>query len=45
MAPQSESRYWVGFDLGGTKMMAAVLDKDFAILASERRKTKGTKGF
>lgn len=35
---------WIGFDLGGTKMYAAVLDADFKVLATERKKTKGFKG-
>ncbi len=32
---------WVGFDLGGTKMMAVVFDKDLEILGRKRRKTRG----
>jgi glucokinase len=36
--------YWLGFDLGGTKMMAAVFDEDFKVLASVRAKTKGADG-
>ncbi len=36
--------HWVGFDLGGTKMMAAVFDEKFTILARERKKTKGHEG-
>ena len=40
----SKRRFWLGFDLGGTKMMAAVLDKDFKILASARAKTRGREG-
>ncbi|MBM4144125.1 MAG: ROK family protein [Lentisphaerae bacterium] len=35
---------WVGFDLGGTKMMATVFDAKFAALARKRRKTKGQAG-
>jgi glucokinase len=35
---------WVGFDLGGTKMMAAVFDADFRLLGRKRRKTKGNEG-
>ena len=41
---KTNTPYWLGFDLGGTKMMAAVLDKDFRILASHRVKTKGLEG-
>jgi glucokinase len=35
---------WVGFDLGGTKMMADVYDGQFNRLASCRKKTKGHEG-
>jgi glucokinase len=35
---------WVGFDLGGTKMLAAVLNSDMKVLGKERRKTKGHEG-
>ena len=31
---------WVGFDLGGTKMMAVVYDSDFKPLGRKRRKTR-----
>ena len=41
---KSDSPCWLGFDLGGTKMMAAVLDKDFRIVGSHRVKTKGLEG-
>ncbi|NQU10835.1 ROK family protein [bacterium] len=44
MAKSSNNRYWVGFDLGGTKMMATVFDHRFRPVASERRKTRGNKG-
>ncbi len=37
-------QHWVGFDLGGTKMMAAVFNSDFRLLGRRRRKTKGTEG-
>ena len=37
-------RHWVGFDLGGTKMMAAVFSEEFRILGRRRRKTKGAEG-
>jgi glucokinase len=33
--------YWVGFDLGGTKMMATVFDGSFQALGRERKRTKG----
>lgn len=37
-------RHWVGFDLGGTKMMAAVFSPEFRLLGRKRRKTKGAEG-
>ncbi|MCA9154647.1 MAG: ROK family protein [Planctomycetales bacterium] len=35
---------WVGFDLGGTKMMATVFDEKFRPLGSKRKRTKGHEG-
>ena len=35
---------WVGFDLGGTKMLAVVYDADFKQLGKARKKTKGHEG-
>jgi glucokinase len=40
----SKNRYWLGFDLGGTKMMATVFDKDYNIVAYRRKKTRDAKG-
>jgi len=34
----------IGFDLGGTKMMAGLVDGDFKVLAREKRKTRGKNG-
>lgn len=36
--------YWVGFDLGGTKMMACVLDANYKVLGSARKSTQGAQG-
>jgi glucokinase len=36
--------YWVGFDLGGTKMLASVFDEQFRLVGSRRRRTKGQTG-
>lgn len=36
--------YWIGFDLGGTKMFASVFDDSFKPLGLSRKKTKGTLG-
>ena len=35
---------WIGFDLGGTKMLAKVYDADLEELGSARKKTKGNQG-
>jgi glucokinase len=35
---------WLGFDLGGTKMLATVYDADFQPLGKHRTKTKGREG-
>lgn len=35
---------WVGFDLGGTKMLATILDEDLKPLGKKRRKTRGHEG-
>ncbi|MGQ9661488.1 MAG: ROK family protein [Kiritimatiellia bacterium] len=44
MAKAETNGFWVGFDLGGTKMMGAVFDGRFKVLARQRRKTKATRG-
>jgi glucokinase len=36
--------FWVGFDLGGTKMLACVLDADYQVLATSRKTTNGSDG-
>lgn|GEM_PF-81536 len=33
-------KVWVGFDLGGTKMMAVVFDEDYRVIGKKRRKTR-----
>jgi glucokinase len=43
MSRSSKHHYWIGFDLGGTKMVAAVVDKHFNIIATRRKKTKDGK--
>ena len=40
MADAVEQDVWVGFDLGGTKMLAQAYDGNFKILGKDRRKTK-----
>lgn len=44
MAEPRTERYWVGFDLGGTKMMAVAYDDQFLSLGRKRRRTKGHEG-
>ncbi len=39
-----KKHYWVGFDLGGTKMLAVVYDAKFCKVGSKRVKTKGNEG-
>ena len=41
---ESKTTHWIGFDLGGTKMMAAVFDRNFNLTASRKAKTKGLNG-
>ena len=41
---ETEKRVWVGFDLGGTKMMAFVFDQDLRVLGKKRRKTRSSSG-
>jgi glucokinase len=36
--------FWIGFDLGGTKMLASVLDANYAVLGSARKSTNGSDG-
>ena len=36
----SIEKYWIGFDLGGTKMLAAALDPSFAVIGAKRKKTR-----
>ena len=44
MGDSSKSDVWIGFDLGGTKMMAIVFDSGFNPVLRKRRKTKGHEG-
>ena len=41
---ETTSRYWAGFDLGGTKMLAKIFDSEYKTLGKKRRKTKGHTG-
>lgn len=44
MADDKQKKVWVGFDLGGTKMLATVFDEKFRPIGRRRRKTKGAEG-
>lgn len=44
MWAHKEQRYWVGFDLGGSKMLAVVYDLDFRPVARKRKRTRGQGG-
>ena len=39
-----EQEIWVGFDLGGTKMLSIVYDSTLTLLGRKRRRTKGHDG-
>jgi len=41
---EASQDYWIGFDLGGTKMLAVVFDDDFKEIGKARKKTKGNEG-
>lgn len=44
MADPAKDDYWIGFDLGGTKMLAVIFDSDFKKIGKARKKTKGREG-
>ncbi|QDU94250.1 ROK family protein [Lignipirellula cremea] len=44
MAKQNEGEYWLGFDLGGTKMLGAIFDAEFKPVVRVRKKTKAFLG-
>jgi len=44
MAEQKERNVWLGFDLGGTKMLALVFNGKFDLLGERRRKTRAAEG-
>jgi len=41
---ETDHRYWIGFDLGGTKMQVVICDWQLRILHRKRKKTKGIDG-
>lgn len=44
MTAKAKSKYTIGFDLGGTKMLASVFDAEFRERGRKRRKTKAQAG-
>ncbi len=42
--PKTDSHYWIGFDLGGTKMFSVVYDGNYQRVGKHRTKTKGHEG-
>jgi glucokinase len=44
MVDKDQAKYWIGFDLGGTKMLAKVFDQKFKAIGNERTKTRGHEG-
>jgi len=41
---KSQQHHWIGFDLGGTKMLCCVYDHNFKQVGRARKKTKGREG-
>ena len=39
-----DKSHWVGFDLGGTKMLAVVFDNELKMLGRKRKRTRGEQG-
>ena len=44
MSDAKQPPYWMGFDLGGTKMLAKIFDANFREIGRERKRTKGHGG-
>ena len=44
MSEESEKDLWIGFDLGGTKMLAVVYDSNFKVIGKKRKRTRGQEG-
>jgi glucokinase len=44
MSGERQDSYWVGFDLGGTKMLAVLFDQQFQPIARQRKRTDGQAG-
>lgn len=44
MTALADEQFWLGFDLGGTKMHAALFDHKFQVRARRKKKTRGHEG-
>src|SRR5512144_216249 len=44
MSKPRKDRHWLGFDLGGSKMLAVLYDDSFKVLARNRRRTRAQEG-
>ncbi|HJN08799.1 MAG: ROK family protein [Pirellulaceae bacterium] len=44
MTDREKSENWIGFDLGGTKMLAKLFDANFQTVSKDRKKTRGFDG-
>jgi len=47
MAPSADAKYWMGFDLGGTKMLTQIYDDNWNVVAKDRKRIRpgtGAKG-
>ncbi|MDP6556384.1 MAG: ROK family protein [Pirellulaceae bacterium] len=44
MIDREKSENWIGFDLGGTKMLAKLFDANFQTVGKDRKKTRGFDG-
>ncbi|MDB6074954.1 MAG: hypothetical protein JWO89_2594 [Verrucomicrobiaceae bacterium] len=40
----AKTKFWIGFDLGGTKMLATVMDAEYRIVATAKKSTNGSDG-
>lgn len=40
----TQTPFWIGFDLGGTKMLACVIDENYNVLGATRKASQGTQG-
>ena len=44
MAKKDASTHWVGFDLGGTKMLAVLFNDQFKVVDRNKKKTRPSEG-